>query len=98
MSKYLFLWESNINLMPANPTERAALIGKQIEMTKQALKDKKIIDWGLYASGNAGYAIGEGTTQDALKGAMQFDPYVKFQTIPVLSIDEVADVMKSMMG
>lgn len=98
MAKYLILWETDNSKMPTNPSEQAALIGKQMEMTKKALDDGKITDWGIFAGAGAGYAISEGTAADSLQGAMQFSPYVKFNTIPVLSIDEVAEVMKSMMG
>ena len=98
MSKFLFLWEQDMSKIPTDPNEQAALIGKQMEMTKKALDEGQITDWGLFAGGGAGYAIGEGTAIDSYRGVMQFSPYVKFKTIPVLSIDEVAEVMKSMMG
>ena len=98
MSKFLYLWEMDNSKISTDPNERAALIGKQIEMTKKSLGEGQITDWGLFAGGDAGYAIGEGTAMDSFKGTMQFTPYVKFQVHPVLSIDEVAEVMKSMMG
>jgi len=98
MSKFLNLWEVDSSKMPTDPKERAALFGKQIEMTKKMLAEGQITDWGLFAGGGAGYAIGGGTEADTLKRTMQFTPYIKFQVHPVLSIDEVAEVMKSMMG
>jgi len=98
MSKYLILWESDMSRMPTAPNEQAALVGKQMEMTKKALDEGQITDWGIFAGSGAGYAISEGTAMDSFKGAMQFSPYVKFKVLPVLSIDEVAEVMKSMMG
>ena len=97
MAKFLFLWEEDTSQMPAAPGEIAALLGKQIEMTKQALDNGDIKDWGLFAGGNRGYAIGEGEAIDAFRGAMQFYPYVKFEVHPVLSLAEVAEGMKSMM-
>ena len=96
MSKFLILWEDVPGTMPADPKKRAEITGKMMEMTKKALDDRQITDWGLFASGNAGYGIGEGTASDMLKGAMQFDPYVKFTVHPVLSLKEVMQVMKSM--
>ena len=98
MAKYLILWESDMSRMPADPNERGALIGKQMEMTKKALDEGQITDWGIFAGGGAGYAIGEGETADMFRGAMQFTPYVKFKAMTVLTIDEAAEVMKSMMG
>ena len=98
MSKTLSLWEVDNSKWPTDPNEQAALIGKQIEMTKKMLAEGKITDWGIFAGGGAGYAIGEGTEADILKNTMQFAPYIKFQVHSVLSIDEVAEVMKSMRG
>ena len=96
MSKILNLWEVDSNKMPTDPAERAALIGKQIEMTKKMLDEGQIIDWGIFAGGGAGYAIAEGTDANILKRSMQFAPYIKSKPYAVLSIDEVAEVMKSM--
>jgi hypothetical protein len=98
MSKYLVLWEGVPGTMPVDPKERAAVTGKVMEMTKQALDSRQIIDWGIFAGGDAGYAIGEGAAADMLKGSMQFSPYFKFNVHPVLSLQEVGEVMKSIMG
>jgi hypothetical protein len=96
MSKFLILWESVPGYMPADPKQRGELMGKMMEMTKQALDKGEIKDWGMFAGGNAGYAISEGNEADAFRGAMQFAPYVKFTVQPVLSLKQCADVMKSM--
>ena len=98
MPKFLNLWEVDNSKMPTDPNERASLIGKQIEMTKKMLDEGQISDWGIFAGGGAGYAIGEGTEADIFKRTMQFGPYIKFQVYPVLSIDEMSEVMKSLMG
>jgi len=98
MPKFLNLWEVDNSKMPTDPNERAALLGKQIEMTKKMLDEGQITDWGIFAGGGAGYAIGEGTEADMLKRTMSFMPLIKSHIHPVVSIDEVAEVMKSMMG
>jgi hypothetical protein len=84
--------------MPADPKERAAVLGKMMEMTKKWLEERKGNDWGIFAGASAGYAISEGTEVDGLKVAMQFAPYIKFTVHPVLSLKQAGDVMKSMMG
>jgi len=96
MSKFLNLWEIDNSKMPTDPSERAALIGKQIEMTKKMLAEGQVIDWGIFAGGGAGYAIAEGTEADTLARTLQFAPYIRFKVQSVLSIDEVAEVMKSL--
>ena len=71
MSKTLSLWEIESSKWPTDPNEMAALIGKQIEMTKKMLAEGQLTDWGIFAGGGAGYAIGEGTEADTFKRTMQ---------------------------
>jgi hypothetical protein len=96
MAKYLILWEGVPGTMPVDPAKRAEMMGKSMEMTKKALEDGDIKDWGLFTDGSAGYAMAEGTGANNLKGAMQYMPYYKFTVHEVLSFDEVSQVMQSM--
>ena len=98
MSKFINLWEVDSSKMPTDPNERAAVIGKQMAMIKNMMDEGQITDWGIFAGGGAGYGISEGTESDILKRTMQFAPYVKSRVQPVLSIDEMAEVMKSLKG
>ena len=98
MSKFLVLWESDSSKVPIDPKERAALLEKLTEMTKKMLHVGQISDWGMFAGGGVGYTVGEGTEADVYKLTMQFAPYIRFKVHPVLSINQVAQVMKSMMG
>jgi hypothetical protein len=98
MSKFLVLWETDRTKMPTDSKERAAIINKQLEMTGKMLDEGQISDWGMFAGGGVGYTIGEGTEADVFKLTAQFAAYIKFKVHPVLSIDKVAEVMKSMMG
>ena len=96
MSKYLILWENVPGTLPTDPEQRMAMMGKMMEMTKKALDDGSITEWGLISGGSAGYALAEGTGANNLKGAMNFQPYFKFTPYEVLSLPEVAQVMQSM--
>ena len=98
MAKYLALWEMNLNAMPANPAERAAAIARMSEMTKKALDEGRIKDWGIFPGGNAGYGLSEGTGVEALTRALQFSPYVKFEVKQVLSIAEAIEAIKAAQG
>ena len=98
MSKFLILWEAVPGTVSSDPKERAVTLTKLLEMTKQALDKGQIKDWGLFAGGNAGFSIIEGTEADVLKGVTQFQPYIMFKAHPVLNVKQVGEVMKSMMG
>jgi hypothetical protein len=96
MSKFLILWEGVPGYMPADPKERAVIIGKMMEMTKKALAERQVKDWGLFPEGDAGYSVVEGTEADVLKISLQFTPYIRGKVHSVLSLKEVGEVMKSM--
>ena len=84
--------------MPTDPKEQAALLGRLLEMTKKMLDEGQLTEWGVFADGSAGYAIGEGTEADMLKRTMSFIPYVKFHIHPILSVEQTAELVKSMTG
>ncbi len=96
MPKFLTLWEVDNSQMPTDPNEIGALLGKQIEITKKMLDEGQIKDWGIFAGGDAGYAIGDGTEDEMLKLTMPFMPFIKFHIHPIVSIDKVAEMIKSM--
>ena len=97
MAKYLILWKSDNSKVPTDPKEAVALNMRQGEMTKQAMKEGKVTDWGLFPGGGGGYALAEGSALDVFTGSAQFMPYITFKVQEVLSIDEVMAAMKSMM-
>jgi hypothetical protein len=96
MAKYLNLWEVVPGTMPADPKERGAILGKMGEMTKKMMDDGLVLDWGVFSSGSAGYAISAGEPIDGLKAAMLFAPYYKFDIHPVLSLGEAMQAMQSL--
>ena len=98
MAKVLNLWESDMSKLPADPNERMALWGKQLEVTKKMLDEGRIYDWGLFSSGGGGYGIAPADATAVLKNVMQFVPHIKFSSQLVLSIDEVVEVLNSMKG
>ena len=96
MAKYLVMWESDMSRASANPKEQMERETKHVEMTKQAMKEGQVKDWGVFVGGHGGYALCEGIGIDRLKGVMPFYPYLKFNVQEVLTLGELSDVMKSM--
>jgi len=96
MAKYLNLWEVVPGTMPTDPRERGAVLGKMAEMTKKMMDDGLVLDWGVFSSGSAGYAISAGEPMDGLKAAMMFAPYYKFEIRPVLSLAEAMQALQSL--
>ena len=98
MAKYLMLWTSDTSKYPDDPKESIPLMMKLQDMIKQGLKEGKLTDLGIFLDGNGGYAIGEGSGVDVIKGAFQYMPYITANVQEVLSVEEVAEVTKSLMG
>jgi len=98
MSKFLVLWEGVPGIMSTDPKQRIEVLGKLMEGVKQGLDSGQTKEWGIFPGGGAGYAIVEGTAADSLKTSMMFQPYIRFTVHPVLSLKEMGEVMKSMMG
>ena len=96
MPKTINLWEVDSSRMSTDPKERVATMAKMLEMTKKMLDAGEITDWGIFAGGGGGYVIGERPAAEVLKSTLGFAPHIKSHVYPVLSIDEVAEVMKSL--
>ena len=93
---YLTLWEMNESLIPKDPEERGKLLMSMAEMTKKAVDSGEIKMWGVGAGGDCGFTVGDRDPKDIFASSMQYIPYVKMEVKPMLSIDEVIDVMKEM--
>ena len=97
MPKYFMTWEVDPNRAPINPKERGAMWTGMVELIKQDMKEGKISDWGSFVGEGRGYSIGEQSLLDLSKDLQRFYPYVNFQVHQVMSIDEVAELSKSLM-
>jgi len=95
MSKYLVLWEVNISTLPSDPKERASIAVKLDEMVKQEILEGKVNDWGVFISGDNGYAIMEGNSVDIYRDCYRYRPYITFEIHEVLSIDQALETAKS---
>lgn len=96
MPKYLMLFEVNSSMMPADPKERGTLWGGMMEMLKQDVKEGKMSDWGCFVGETNGYSIGEQSEVDLAKDLQRFYPFVTFKVFQVMSIDQIAEVAKSL--
>jgi len=97
MPKYLVIWEGDASRWPDDAKERVALSTKFNEMTKQDMKEGKIVDWGVFVEGNSGYAVIEGNGSELYKEVQRYRPYMNFKVHQVLSIDEHLEALKSLM-
>ena len=96
MAKYLVLWELNRSLAPVDPKERGAAWLVMTEMIKQDLAEGKDTDWGCFVGETKGYAITEEDEVTVMKDLQRFFPLVTFEVKPVATVDQIAEVAKSL--
>ena len=98
MGKYLMIWDLNLALTPVNPKERGAGFELLMSMVKQDIEKGLSKDWGNFVGEGSGYCIAEGSEVEINKMVQQYAPYVTFKTHPVVSLEQVDEVIKSMAG
>jgi hypothetical protein len=96
MAKYLVLWEVNQSLAPADAKERGAMWLAMTETIKQDLAAGKDTDWGCFVGELKGYAITEEDEVTVMKDLQRFFPFVTFKAHSVATVDQVAEVAKSL--
>ena len=92
----LIIWETEMSPWPSDAEERMKLIASHIEMTKQDLGSGAVKLWGVSPGGGKGFAITEGEGKEKLAGLLKYTPYYTFNIAPMMSIDEISEVMKQM--
>jgi hypothetical protein len=98
MGKYLMIWDLNLALTPVDPKERGAGYELLLSMVKQDIEKGLSKDWGNFVGEGSGYCIVEGSEVEINKMVQQYAPYVTFKTHPVVSWEQVVEVIKSMTG
>ena len=96
MGKYLRLWELNDSLAPVDAKERGAAWSAMVETVKQDLAEGRDTDWGCFVGETKGYAVSEQDEVSIGKDLQRFYPYITFKTFPVMTIDQIAEVARSL--
>jgi hypothetical protein len=96
MAKYLLLWEVDLDKVPADRKARAALWGPMVQMVKQQIKDGTTKDWGVFAGGLQGYSVTEGDEMTISESVQKYLPYVTFDVHPIISVDQMAQVIEDL--
>ncbi|OGO36483.1 MAG: hypothetical protein A2147_01050 [Chloroflexi bacterium RBG_16_57_8] len=98
MPKYLLMWEIDASKAPVNPKERGAAWTGMLDVIKQDMKDGKITDWGAFAGEGRGYSVSVMSELDLAKSLQRFFPYITFRVNQVMTVDQTAELAKSLSG
>jgi len=96
MAKFLMLWEVDPTKVPADRKERAALWGPMIQMIKQRMEAGTTRDWGCFAGGLRGFSVHEGDEMTVSNAAQSYLPYVTFSVHPIISIEQMEELIESL--
>ncbi len=92
----MLLWELDPAKVPADRKKRAALWGPMIQMVKQQIKDGTTKGWGVFAGGLKGFSVIEGDEVRLSKNVQKYLPYVTFTAHPIISVDQMAEVIEDL--
>ena len=96
MAKYLLLWEVDTSRTPIDPKERGEAWSAMLDMVKQDIKDGVTKDWGSFLGEDRGYMVYEGSEMELEKGLQQYVPFVTFKTYRIMSVEQMAELAKSL--
>jgi hypothetical protein len=96
MARYLLLWELDPTKIPADRKERAAMWGPMIQMVKQQIKEGTTKEWGSLAGEMRGFSIVEGDEMALANVVQKYIPFVTFTAHPIISIDQMAEVIENL--
>ncbi len=96
MGKHLLLWEIDQTQVPADPKERAAAWGAMLDLIKQDINKGTVSDWGTFVGEPRGYSIGDQSDVDLTVDLQRFFPFITFQVFPVMSVEQLEEVLKAM--
>ena len=93
---YLVLGETDYSKLPTDHAERGKIMAPFMETVKKDLDSGALMAWGMSPGGSRGFVLSKQDPKELYARASMFTPYVKFEVMPMLSFDEVMDVMKEM--
>ena len=93
---FLILYEMNSSVVPTDPEERGKLMTTLVELIKSDLDSGALIMSGVSPEGSRGFLVSKQDAKEIYGRSGMVGPYAKFEVLPMLTIDEVMDVMKSM--
>ena len=98
MGRYLLLWQLDPARVPVDPKERAAGWSGLMAMVHKDLEKGICKDWGAFVGEGSGYVVVEGTESEVSLMAQQYNPYCHFETHPLMSVNQIDDMLKTMGG
>ena len=98
MGKYLMIWKLNPALTSVDAKERKDSYALLSAVVKQDIESGLTKDWGMFVGEGSGYCVVEGSEVEINKMTEQYGPYASFKTHPIISMEQVDEVINSLAG
>ena len=96
MGRYLVLWHMNPMAPRSTSPEEALKLNEMMWAAEDGLMRQGLVkEFGYFADGSSGYAIGEGEAADAFRSANMFMPYVAFEVHEVISYEKGKEIIRA---
>ncbi len=93
---YLILAEMDYSFFPKDPEEQMKIMARNMEMVKKDLDSGELSMFGMSPDGRTGFLISNQDAKTIYTKTQIIGPAMKFKIKPMLSFDELTDVMKEM--
>jgi hypothetical protein len=90
-------WELDPTKIPISPQERAKAWLPMVQMVKQDIQSGLLKEWGAYIGEGKGFGVFVGSEEEANKMAQKYIPFVRFNTHPAGTVDQMEKLFKEMM-
>jgi len=98
MARFLILWHSNpVAPWPMNPEEYLKLNERMWAGMDNLIKKGEIKEFGYFADGRSGYAIGEGETADTFRNVSMFLPYVQCEVHEIIPYEKGKEIERTLL-
>ena len=98
MARFLVLWCSNpVAPWPTNPEEYLKLNERMWAGMDNLIKKGEIKEFGYFADGRSGYAIGEGETADTFRNVSMFLPYVQCEVHEIIPYEKGKEIERTLL-
>jgi hypothetical protein len=95
MTRYFVYWKAVNSRIPEDREAKIKQAIGFLQVVQEALKSGPIKAFGARPDDVEGYAIFEGSETDMARMATMFVPYYEYEVYPILTADEMMEVLKS---
>lgn len=94
MPRYLVNWELDPGKVPISPKERAAAWSPMLDMVENDMRRGVLKEWATCIGEEKGYGVAEGSELEIAGMCQQYVPYVRFTMHPLMSLDQMRELLQ----